>query len=43
LFQQYTAESFSELLDEQFEVLESKFYAEMAAEDSLCVVLGSRS
>jgi len=39
LFQQYTAESFSELLDEQFEVLESKLYAEMAADDSLCVVL----
>ena len=39
LFQQYTAEGFSELLDGQFEVLESKLYAEMAAGDSLCVVL----
>jgi SAM-dependent methyltransferase len=39
LFQQYTAESFSEILDEQFEVLESKLYAEMEADDSLSVVL----
>jgi len=39
LFQQYTAESFSELLDERFEVIESKLYAEMAKDDSLCVVL----
>jgi SAM-dependent methyltransferase len=39
LFQQYTAESFSELLDEQFEVLESKIYAEMETDDSLSVVL----
>jgi cyclopropane fatty-acyl-phospholipid synthase-like methyltransferase len=39
LFQQYTAESFLELLDGQFEVLESKLYAEMATDDSLCVVL----
>jgi SAM-dependent methyltransferase len=39
LFQQYTAESFSELLNEQFEVLESKLYAEMEAGDSLYVVL----
>ena len=39
LFQQYTAESFSELLDEPFEVLESKLYAEMATDDSLSVVL----
>jgi SAM-dependent methyltransferase len=39
LFQQYTAESFSELLDQRFEVLESKLYAEMATDDSLCVVL----
>jgi len=40
LFQQYTPESFSELLDERFEVLESKAYTEMAADDSLCVILG---
>jgi trans-aconitate methyltransferase len=39
LFQQYTLESFSELLDGQFEVLESRSYAEMAADDSLCVIL----
>jgi SAM-dependent methyltransferase len=39
LFQQYTAERFPELLDEQFEVLESKLYAEMDADDSLCIVL----
>ena len=39
LFQQYTVESFAELLDEQFEVLESKRYAEMAVDDSLCVVM----
>jgi SAM-dependent methyltransferase len=38
-FQQYTAESFSELLNEQFEVLESKCYAEMETDDSLSVVL----
>jgi len=39
LFQQYTAESFLELLDEQFEALESKLYAEMEKDDSLSVVL----
>jgi SAM-dependent methyltransferase len=39
LFQQYTAESFSELLDGQFEVLEAKQYAEMEPDDSLSVVL----
>jgi SAM-dependent methyltransferase len=39
LFQQYTATSFAELLDEQFEVLESKCYAEMDEDDSLYVVL----
>jgi len=33
------AGSFSELLNEQFEVLESKLYAEMEADDSLYVVL----
>ncbi len=39
LFQQYTAESFAELLDGQFEVLESTLYAEMESGDSLYVVL----
>jgi hypothetical protein len=39
LFQQYTAESFAELLDEQFEVLESTLYAEMESGDSLYVVI----
>jgi SAM-dependent methyltransferase len=39
LFQQYTAASFSELLDERFEVLESKLYAEMEPDDSLSVIL----
>jgi SAM-dependent methyltransferase len=39
LFQQYAAKSFSELLDEQFEVVESRGYAEMEADDSLCVVI----
>ena len=38
-FQQYTDESFAELLGEQFEVLESTRYAEMDADDSLYVVL----
>jgi hypothetical protein len=31
--------SFSELLEERFEVLESKLFAEMEADDSLSVVL----
>ena len=39
LFQQYTTESFAELLNQRFEVLESTLYAEIDAEDSLCVVL----
>jgi SAM-dependent methyltransferase len=39
LFQQYTAESFSEFIIEQFEVLESHVYAEMESDDSLYVVL----
>jgi SAM-dependent methyltransferase len=39
LFQQYTAESFSEFLGEQFEVLEAKLYAEMEPDDSLSVVI----
>jgi SAM-dependent methyltransferase len=39
LFQQYTAESFCELLGDQFEVLESSVYAEMESGDSLYVVL----
>jgi SAM-dependent methyltransferase len=39
LFQQYTGESFAKLLDEQFEVVDSKVYAEMASDDSLWVVL----
>jgi len=39
LFRQHTAEGFSKLLYEQFEVLGSEPYAEMAADDSLCVVL----
>jgi trans-aconitate methyltransferase len=39
LFQQYTIESFAKLLNQRFEVLESTPYAEMAAGDSLCVVI----
>jgi len=39
LFQQYTPDSFSDLLGGRFEVLESKLYAEMAEDDSLLVIM----
>ncbi len=38
-FQQYTAESFCELLDGRFEILETRIYTEMEKEDSIAVFL----
>ena len=39
LFQQYTTQSFAELINERFEVLESKRYTEDVKDDSLYIVL----
>ena len=38
-FQQYTAESFAELLEGRFEILETKIFTEMEKDDSIAFVL----
>ncbi|MBC8374858.1 MAG: class I SAM-dependent methyltransferase [FCB group bacterium] len=38
-FQQYTEESFADLLDGRFEILESKIFTEMEKDDSIAFVL----
>jgi hypothetical protein len=39
LFQQYTLETFGELITDYFDVVESERYGEIKADDSLYVVL----
>ena len=38
-FQQYTRESFADLLDDRFEILETRIYTEMEKDDSIAFVL----